>query len=327
MSTTITRDRYGRSLEDVRDLREKVEAANAEAKQRWGDPVWHKEMAAIITETILWGFEHENLLNIMSNVSYPGFNDRQTISEVRGLKAFWIARGGYIEASHMHREVLELPRDSIGFHVQEETDKVLTNFAETQADLINLGIQRLDAEVNLRFLRLMQAAIPSNSSSYVATSGLSLSSLDAAILAVRDASRQRVVTIVGRETMTGQIITKLTANSTYPGFLPETNEEMISKGILGNYRGAQIVTLVNYLDAYDAPFFPANELYVIAKDASQFAFWGGLQAKEFEELDNWYWHYLARKDFGGVVHRPNRIRRLVDTTIAPTLTYGPFGYQ
>ncbi len=319
MSTTITRDRYGRSLEEVRDLREKVETANAEAKARWNDPVWHKEMAAIITETILWGFEHENILNAISDVSYPGFNDRMTISEVRGLKAFWVARGGYIEASGMHRETFELPRDQIGFHVQEETDKVLVNFAETQADLINLGIQRLDAEVNLRFLRLLQAAVPIGNASYVSGSGLSLTALDAALLAVRDASRQRVVTIVGRETMTGQIITKLTANSTYPAFLPETNEEMIAKGILGQYRGAQIVTLINYLDANDYPFFPANELYVISKDASKCAFWGGLQSKEFEEPDNWYWHFLARKEFGAIVHRPERLRRIVDTNIDPNL--------
>lgn len=313
MSTTITTDRYGRSLEDVRVLREQVEAANAEAKARWDDPQWHKEMAALITETILWGFEHENLLNLLSNVSYPGFNDRVTITEVRGLKAFWIARGGYIEASSMHRETLELPRDSIGFHVQEETDKILVNFAETQADLINLGIQRLDAEVNLRFLRLLQAAIPNGNASYVSGSGLSLTAVDAALLAVRDASRQREVTIVGRETMTGQFVNQLASNNSFPAFLPATNEEMFNRGILGTYKGANIVTLTNYLDADDRAFFPANELYVVAKDASQFAFWGGLQAKEFEEQDNWYWHYLARKDFGGVIHRPERIRRIVDT--------------
>lgn len=314
MSTTITTDRYGRSLEDVRELREQVEAANAEAKARWDDPVWHREMAALITETILWGFEHENLLNLLSNVSYPGFNDRVTISEVRGMKAFWIARGGYIEASSMHRETIELPRDSIGFHVQEETDKILVNFAETQADLINLGIQRLDAEVNLRFLRLLQAAIPVGNASYVSGAGLSLTAVDAALLAVRDASRQRDVTIVGRETMTGQFVNQLAVSNTFPAFLPATNEEMFSRGILGTYKGANIVTLVNYLDGDDRAFFPANELYVIAKDGSRAAFWGGMQAKEFEEQDNWYWHYLARKDFGAIIHRPERIRRIVDTS-------------
>lgn len=309
-------DRYGRSLEEVQALREKVRLANEEARARWDDPAWHKEMAAEITTTILDGFEHENLISLMSEVSFPGFDDREFVSEVRGLKAFWIARGGYIEASYMQRETMELPRDTIGFHVQEMTDKVLSNFAETQADLINLGIQRLDAEVNKRFLRLMQAAIPSNSNSYVHGSGLSLTALDAALLAVRDASRQREVTIVGRETMTGQIVTELSSNSSYPAFLPQTNEEMQMRGILGSYRGANIVTLVNYLDENEEAFFPANELYVIARDASKFAFWGGLQAKEFEEQDNWYWHYLARKDFGGVVHRPDRIRRIIDDSIS-----------
>ena len=313
MSITKT-DRYGRSLEDVAALREKVRLANEEAKARWDDPQWHKEVAAEITETILWGFEHENLLSILSEVEFPGFDDRVFISEVRGLRAFWIARGGYIEASDMHRETMELPRDTIGFHVEQMTDKVLTNFAETQSDLINLGIQRLDAAVNQRFLALLQAAIPSTSDYYVSGSGLSLTAVDAALLAVRDASLSREVAIVGRETMTGQFVNELGDSNTFPAFIPQTNEEMLNSGILGSYKGAKIVTLTNYKDEDDAAFFPANELYVVARDASRFAFWGGLQAKEFEEQDNWYWHYLARKDFGGVVHRPNRIRRIVDTS-------------
>jgi hypothetical protein len=40
-------------------------------------------------------------------------------------------------------------------------------------------------------------------------------------------------------------------------------------------------------------------------------------SKEYTEEDAWYWHYIARRDFGGVVHRPSRARRIVDTTIAP----------
>lgn len=315
MSTTKT-DRYGRDMGEVAALREKVRLANEEAKARWDDPQWHKEIAAEITETILWGFEHENLLNLMSEVDYPGFDDRVFISEVRGLRAFWIARGGYIEASHMHRETMELPRDTIGFHVSDMTDKILVNFAETQSDLIRLGIQRLDAAVNQRFLALLQAAIPQGDDYYVSSSGLSLTAVDTALINVRDESQSRDVAIVGRETMTGQFVSELSNSNAFTGFLPSTNEEMLDRGLLGTYKGAKIVTLTNYKDENDAAFFPANEMYVIARDASRFAFWGGLQAKEFEEQDNWYWHYLARKDFGGVIHRPARIRRIVDTSLS-----------
>ena len=146
-------------------------------------------------------------------------------------------------------------------------------------------------------------------------SGLSLTALNTAIRGVRDEANDHNVTIVGRVTMTDQIIELLTSNSSNPGFIPETNERLLAGGVMGNYRGARVVTLTNYADDAKTPFFPANEMYVIGADAARFAFWGGLLSKEYIEEDNWYWHFLARRDFGGVVHRPSRLRRIVDTSI------------
>ena len=306
-------DPYGRSEEERTALRDKIEQVNRYAMENWNNPQWRREMAQEMTETIYRGFEHENLLGIMSTVENAPFNARVFVKEVRGLRAFWVARGGYIEASSIHAETLEIPRDTIGFHVYEMEDKIMTNFAETQATLVQLGIQRLDAEVNRRVLGLFQAAIPSNSSSYVSGAGLSLTALNAAIRQVRDASREFAITIVGRNTMTEQVIDALTSNGTNTGFIPETNEDVLRNGILGTYRGAKIVTLKNWKDDSDTAFWPANEMYVIGVDASKFAFWGGLMSKEYLEDDAWYWHYLARRDFGGVVHRPDRLRRIVDT--------------
>lgn len=48
----------------------------------------------------------------------------------------------------------------------------------------------------------------------------------------------------------------------------------------------------------------------------KFAFFGGLQSKEYSEQDNWYWHYVARRDSGCLVHKPERARRLIDTSIS-----------
>lgn len=315
MNSHIT-NLHGKDHEERAALREKISRLNKEAADNWTNPQWRAEMAQEMTETIYMGFQHENLLSIMSQVENLPFDGRAFVKEVRGLRAFWVARGGYIESSSVQADVLEIPRDTIGFHVYEFEDKLMTNFAETQANLVDLGIQRMDAEVNRRALNLFQAAVPTTSPYYSHGTGVGLSAINTALREVRDASRDFQVAIVGRSTMTEQIMDELLGSSTNgAGFLPSTNEDFVNRGVIGTYRGANIITLRNWKDDADEAFFPANELYVIATDASKFAFWGGLMTKEYVEDDNWYWHYLARRDFGGVVHRPDRIRRIVDDSI------------
>ncbi len=314
-------DPYGRTDDQRKELRDKLDAVNREAAAKWDDPAWRREMAAGMTESIYWGFEHENLLSLFAQVENAPFDGRVFVKETRGLRAFWVARGGYIESSTIHSEVVEIPRDTIGFHVYEMEDKLRTNFGETQATLVDLGGQRMDAEVNLRVLRLFQAAVPSSSPYYMSGAGLSLTSLNTAIREIKDQvaspGTSNDVTIFGRATMTDQIVDEILGANNGAGFLPETNEQLLRTGVLGVYRGVRIVTLRNYLDDQSTSFFPANELYVVSRDAAKFAFWGGLLSKEYTEDDNWYWHYLARRDFGGLVHRPQRVRRIVDTSTAP----------
>lgn len=317
MANGVLLDPYGRSDDERKALREKIDRVNRDAAENWDNPTWRREMAQEMTETIYEGFDHENLLGLMAEVENAPFDGRVFVKEVRGLRAFWVARGGYIEASTMRAQVMEIPRDTIGFHVTEFEDKLRTNFAETQSTLVDLGIRRLDAEVNNRVLSTFQAAIPDTSPYYIDDSGVSLAALNTALREVRDESKVFDLAIVGRSTMTDQIMDELLGTSyNGSGFLPETNEQLVQRGVLGTYRGAKIITLRNFQDDEDVSFFPANEMYVIARDASKFAFWGGLMSKEYVEDDNWYWHYLARRDFGGVVHRPERARRIVDTSLS-----------
>jgi len=302
--------------EERTQLRSDIDKVNADAKANWDNPEWHRTMAQEMSETIRMGFDHESLLSLMTQVEHASFDGRVTIKEVRGLKAHWVARGGYIEASTLRAQVMELPRDTIGFHVSESEDKLVTNFAETQSTLIDLGTQRLDAQVNARVLGLFQAAIPNGHASYVTNAGLTLAILNAALRDVRDESKTQEVAIIGRSTMTEQIQDLLLgAGLNGAGFIPSTNEDMVRRGVLGTYRGAPIITLVNHKDDNDVSFFPNNELYVIGRDASKVAFWGGMMVKEYTEQNAWYWHYIARRDFGGVVTRPERARRIVDSSI------------
>ncbi len=216
MGNSILIDHKGRSTEERKALQAQRDRVNEIASANWDDPAWRHEMAQELTETIYLGFEHENLLAYMTQVENADYNARVILREVKGLRAFWVARGGYIEASTIRAETLELPRDTVGFAVNESEDKLRTNFAETQATLVELGIQRLDAAINQRFFSLLQAAVPSSSPYYAHASGLSLATLNTALTGVRDESRDFECAIVGRATMTDQIMDKLVNQSLYP---------------------------------------------------------------------------------------------------------------
>lgn len=295
-------------------LAEGAAKLSEEARLNWKNPQWHADMAAVLTEQITEGFEHENVMDLLADVETVGEGDRVTVSELRGMRVFQLARGGYIEETTVREDVFDLSRDTFGFHVSDFEDKMQANFGPAVARIVELGKQRMASELNLRVLRTFQEAVAPGDPNYVTASGLSLNTLNNAIRTVKDES-QSEITIIGRATMTEKIIDGLqNLNGSFGAYLPETNEAIIQRGGVGRYRGVRIVELKNYKDDNDKPFFPGNELWVVGRDASKFAFWGAPKEKEWVEQDNWFWHYAQRRDFGGIVHRPERLFRIVDST-------------
>lgn len=297
-----------------------IKEVNDEAAANWNDMTWRREVAADIATSIQDNFESDSYFRSYITYRSLGFGDRRIIKNTRGLKAFWLARGGNIEESQLRYTTFELPRDMVGFHVSENEDKLRENFAETSAELVRLGTLRLEAELNRRLIQLAQAAVPSGSPFYSSGAGLSQAALNAALHAVHDAGGGQTgpVTLLGRETMTGQI-------TDFTGYSNETLEEIRQRGRLGIYRGANVQTVTNYLDDDNVSYLPANELWVIAGNAGEFATYGDVLFKEGSEQFNWYWHYLARRDVGGMIYAPWRIRRIVDTSIPASTpaTYPP----
>jgi hypothetical protein len=309
--TTKTKDMvdsFGRTQEENKDRLEIMEAANIEAREHWDDPQFRRDFAADLTESILLGFEYETLVDRWIETERTDFNGRIFIREAGGLKAFYMARGGYIEASELTSEISEIPRDMLGVHVWEFEDKFLTNFAESAQTLRDLAIKRMDAEINRRIHTVLTEAVVGT---YLITAaGVNQAALNAAISAVRDQSESGEVVITGRPAMVEQIMN-------FTGYDNETLLEIRQKGVLGVYRGASIVSLKNFKDEDGVSYMPNNQMWVMGRDTGKFAFFGGLKSKEFTELDNWYWHYLARRDTGVIVHHPERARRFVDTAITP----------
>jgi hypothetical protein len=302
---------FGQSVEDRKAQKELFDTVNAEAKANWHDPAYRAEFAAELTESILYGFESESIVGSWIDSRTVGYDDRIFRKEVEGLEAFWVARGGYIEASGMSGNVYEMPRDTVGIHVSEYSDKFLTNFAQSAQELRSLAIQKMDIAVNKRVFSLLDAAAESTSA------GASLANLQAnlddAIDDVLDRSDSGRVTVIGRPAAVGKLANLALS---YGGGWQGALDQVQQSGFVGQYRGCPVVRYSRRSARYIAATPAAGQLladdvlYVVAADCGEVGFFGGLVSKEFEELDNWYWHYLARRDVGVLLDHSERVRKI-----------------
>jgi hypothetical protein len=317
LAKRLSKDPWGLTAEDRREIAALKAEVNNEWRERKDDPAFLRETAVILREALDYGFEFEALFGTYIQTEVVGFDDRPVISERRGLKVFSTARGGYIEESQLRDELFELPRDTMGFHVSEHEDKLEINFADTMEDMIRLGTARLDAETNRRLFGLLQAGVPIGGTYSTTVAGLATAggqtALNASLAAVRDAVQpmgvgRLPVTIIGRTTMVDQI-------SSFTGFGFEALEEIRQLGRLGTYRGANIVQVLNHVDEDGFSYIPANELWIMAGNVGKFVTYGPTKVKQWLEGGGQYMHYTARRDVGGIVHHPERARRLTDSTL------------
>ncbi len=297
---------------DPAAIREAAQQLNEEAAANFGDPAWRAAKAAEMTTKIYEDFQYDNILPYIGATENLSTEDRSFVREVKGLEAFWVARGGYIEQSTVRTDIVEIPRDTVGFHVSEHEDKMETGFAESSSTMVQLGTDRLSQAVNVRAKALLDASrTVDNETDQTPTALDDLDALNNAIRTVKDETKTGLVTILGRSNTTEAIVDAIMGtDSNGVGYLPETNEQILRTGVLGVYRGCKIVTLGNNVDGNGNADWDADDLYVAANDTAKFAYFGGLKSREYLEQDNWYWHYIAKQEFGGLVHWPNRSYRI-----------------
>lgn len=300
-------------MSTIEDHKAKVAAFNAEAIEKFeSDSEWRKATAQAATQKVYDNFVSDNLIGLFTEVEYLGLGETSKVRNVEGLKAFWMDRTGYIEESTLRGSEVEIAPDYIGIHVVEEQDRAAQGYAETLAKLVDLAGQRLRSEINRRVITLYEEAIPPGHTSYIgAVTGLDLTVINTELAAVQGESNAGV-TIVGRSEVINAFLDAIVT----AGYSEEVNDEIIRTGRLGTYRGAAIISLNDYKDSDGNAFVPANELYILGRDAGKTAFFGALRMKEFIEDDNWFWHHLMKLSVGTIVAHPERARRIVDGTIS-----------
>jgi hypothetical protein len=282
-------------------------------EDEFGDQALRRVVAAEITKLVIEGFNYEQLLTLFADVRQVGKKDEIKVRRRRGMRAYWTARGAAVKSSDQDERVWRLERDMIGYAIDELIEKMTAGFSYEAAELIRGAIAQLLGEINRRFFELVLELTDDSTPYYEEGAGVSLEWIRSQLTAIKDKARTGGTSgmiIAGRATMTDQLLNILEDDNK---FIPETNEDIVRRGLLGTYRGARILEWTNYEDAHGGPRIPANELVIIGPDSSIVGFWGGMQS--FEEIDGEYWKHWAKREVGMAVWQPDRLRRFHDTSI------------
>jgi hypothetical protein len=91
----------------------------------------------------------------LRRVRYLGKGERLLRYEAEGLKAVWVARGGYIESSTITTSIIESPQDVVGVHISEQQEKLFDK--QTWRTITELATTRLTDEI-VRRMSALEAA-------------------------------------------------------------------------------------------------------------------------------------------------------------------------
>lgn len=316
LAAQFTRSKFGAfdsmTPEQAAEFAALSKALNEEAMANWENPSWHRQVAADLSSTLTYGFTTgANPFGQYIAQKSVGEFDREIITERRGLKAYFTARGGHVDETKLRTETWTVERDTLGFHLVEGYDNMKANFAQIFGDIRTLAEARLRAEQWRRFLQLAQAAVPSGSPYYSTAANISEATLKAAVARVQDeitpdGTGETPVTIIGRAGMVNQILD-------FSGFSESIKDEIQRTGRLGTWRGANIVKLKHYQDEDGVNYMPGNELWVLGGNAGKFINFGGVRVNQWTDNELEYSHVVGRCAIGAVILHPEYTHRVIDT--------------
>lgn len=229
----------------------------------------------VISHEIERQLRYRRELKRISTFTEVGADDPAVIENVRGVRAYWVARGGTIDHSRVASYRFEPGRDTIGFHVSEPSRRISSIPDDDEDDRLASKLaqpvrQAMDLEVLNRVFRLAEESADGEHPVGTPTAGDRVRSIAAS---------------GGHPVVIGWSLTQAVLNDLYTD-------------------AGTIVCQVNelfptYVD-FDLPFDPTRAV-VYARESMRFTQWGSFFSKEWDATDAWEWHVMGGIDLGAVM--------------------------
>jgi len=222
----------------------------------------------------------------------------------KGITAYWTAPNSYVPKSRNYETEIGMEFEGLGVRPEALLSDLKTGRLDSLASLISDGKDAIELAIYRKVYEVLAQAYNAthNTSNYKAVNALDKASLDAGINYIRKK-------VGGSPTIIADfdVCTKI---ETFAGFstCESVYTEIRDKGLLGRYRGCDILYLPEILDPVtQQSIVPTDKLMITGKKIGYAATYGDTDFMQEQDINDKSWNCRIDKEAGWVVTKPEGI--------------------
>lgn len=261
-----------------------------------------EELAEVVMLALEDSFNSFDISPKLFETKHFKYGDKPTFkTHKKGITAYWTAPNSYVPKSRNYETEVGMEFEGLGVRPEALLSELKTGRLDSLASLIKDGRDAIETSIFYKVYEILAQAYnaTSNTDNYKAVNALDKVALDAGINYIRKKTGSSP-TIIGDF----DLCTKIEA---FAGFATceELYKEIRDKGILGRYRGCDIVYLPEILDPVtQLSIVPTDKLMLVGKKIGFAATYGDTDFMQEQNIDDKSWSARIDKEIGYCVTRP-----------------------
>ncbi len=220
----------------------------------------------------------------------------------KGIRAYWTAPNSFVPMSRNYETEFTMSFEGLGVRPEASMSELQTGRLSSFASLITDARDAIETELYRKVYEVIGQtynATAKGKDNYASTNALNKTTLDAAINKMRKKCGG-APTIIGDFDLCTQI-------EGFAGF--STSDalytEIRDKGLLGLYRGCQILYLPEILDPVtQTSIVPTDKLFIVGKNVGYAATYGESKVYQDTDINDLSWNARIDREVGYVITKP-----------------------
>lgn len=270
-----------------------------------------QELAEVVKIALEDSYNKFDIIPLLFETKHFNLGDKPMFkTHKKGIKAYWTAPNAYVPKSQNYDTEIFMQFEALGVRPECLISDLKTGRVDSLASLIADGREALELAILHKVYELLaqvyNEAGTAADQHTTATNALTKEAVDAAINQVRKK-------VGGAPTLIGDY-DLCTEIESFEGFTEIAQEEIRTHGLLGKYRGCNIVYLPEILDpTTQESIVPTDKLFVVGRKIGVYGDYNDMDFMQETNINDKSWNCRIDKELGFCITKPEGIHLITVT--------------